>query len=178
MQNDPFFQNSAIELTDLPHLESHTFLPIQRSYVNILYLSNGLTFLLLLVPLLIFVVVYLGVLHWLSFLLLIIWLALALFSLWFASASVTNKSYLLRQKDISYRTGVFFKDWITIPFTRVQHCELSRGVLDRSFGLAELRIYTAGGSGSDIAIPGLLNEDALRLKNFIIAKIKDRDEEE
>jgi len=105
-------------------------------------------------------------------------MVLLIFSLWFASASVDRKSYVLRQKDISYRTGVFFRDWITIPFSRVQHCELSRGILERTFGLAQLHVYTAGGSSSDISIPGLRDDVAMQMKEFVISKIKDLDEEE
>ena len=178
MPDTNYFINSGIDLSDLPAVQTEQFIPIERSYRKILYIINSITFVVLLILLLGFVGFVSGLFHWLTYALLLVWFFLILFSLWFASASTAHKSYLLRHRDISYRSGVFFRDWITVPFSRVQHCELSRGVLDRSFGLAELRVYTAGGSSSDISIPGLKNEVALQLKDFIISKIKDSDEEE
>ena len=136
MSESNFFINSGIDLTNLPTVQSEEFVPIERSYRKILYISNAIVFSVLLILLLVFVIFFLGLLHWLTYTLLISWLFLALFSFWFSSTSVEKKLYLLRQRDISYRSGVFFRDWITIPFSRVQHCELSRGILDRTFGLA------------------------------------------
>ncbi len=178
MHESQFFENSALDIAHLPHLQSEEFIPIERTYAKVLYLTNAIIFAVLLIFLLLFILLYLGVFHWLSYASLIMWMLLTILSFWFASASVDRKFYLLRQRDISFKSGVFFRDWITIPFTRVQHCELSRGVLDRSFGLAELRVYTAGGSSSDISIPGLRDEVAVRLKDFVISQIKDHDEEE
>ncbi len=172
------FSNEPIPISGLPAIEDVMFLPIEPAYAKILYISNGIIFGVLLIPLLGFVVFYLGLFSWLSYVLLLFWFALALLSLWVSHTAVNYKSYAIRQRDISYKTGIFFKEWITIPFTRVQHCEISRGVLDRAFDLAELRIFTAGGSSSDIAIPGLQTDVAQQLKDFIIAKIKDHDEEE
>ena len=177
-ERDLLFENSAIELGHLPDIESSQFIPIDRRYAKILYISNTIAFGIILIFLLLFIFLYLGILHWLSYASLLLWMLLLLASFWFASTSVDRKSYFLRQRDISFKTGVFFRDWITVPFTRVQHCELSRGILDRSFGLAELRVYTAGGSSSDISIPGLKDDIAIKLKDFVISKIRDLDEEE
>ncbi|NND35356.1 MAG: PH domain-containing protein, partial [Saprospiraceae bacterium] len=65
-----------------------------------------------------------------------------------------------------------------IPFSRVQHCEIIKGVIDNMIGLVELRIFTAGGSSSDLVIPGLTPDVAFALKEHIIGKISDDDEEE
>ncbi len=172
------FENDPIDLSALPPAESPHFVPIQRAYAKVLYVSNLIFFLMLLLPILVFGLLRFGLLHWLTYTLLIAWFLALMGMLFFSSVSVKYKSFALRQRDISYQTGVFFKKWITIPFSRVQHCEISKGVLDRAFGVAELKVFTAGGSSSDISIPGLDPEDAERVKEQIIEKIRDRYDEE
>ncbi len=59
---------------------------------------------------------------------------------------------------------------ITIPFNRIQHTEISRGPIERKYELSTLKIYTAGGSTSDLSIPGLEAEEAEQLKEFVAKK--------
>ncbi|HEY3385534.1 MAG TPA: PH domain-containing protein, partial [Saprospiraceae bacterium] len=73
------------------------------------------------------------------------------------------------EKDITYKSGWLWKSMVTVPFNRVQHCDLRQGLLDRRFGLSKLTIYTAGGQSTDLMIPGLLPETAEKLKTFILA---------
>jgi len=176
--SDQYFQNIPVTIEDLPLVEQGVFTPVDRKYAQVNYLTNTLYFLMMLFALVIFIVVQLGIFNWISYAILLAWLLLYLFSLWFASVSMAKKSYMVRWHDISYREGVFFQSWITIPFSRVQHCEIIKGVVDNLFGLVELRVFTAGGSSSDIVIPGLRPDVAFRLKEQIIGKIIDHDEEE
>ncbi len=80
------------------------------------------------------------------------------------------KSYALRERDIVYNEGLFWKKTTVIPFNRIQHCEVSQGPVDRFFGLAELKIYTAGGSSSDLTIKGFSYPKAQKIRNFIVLK--------
>jgi membrane protein YdbS with pleckstrin-like domain len=176
--SDQFFENIIINIDDLPAVEKADFISIDLKYARVLYLTNTFYFLIILIAVIIFSLFQFGFFHWLTFGLLLGWLCLYLFSLWFAGVGVSRKKYLIRWHDISYREGVFFKSWITIPFNRVQHCEIIKGVIDNLFGLVELRIFTAGGSSSDIVIPGLRPDIAFKLKEKIISKIVDHDEEE
>ena len=82
-----------------------------------------------------------------------------------------KKGYLLREKDISYKTGLIFYKQISVTFNRIQHVEVSQGILAKMFGLSSVKIFTAGGSASDLSIPGLLSVDAQKLKAFISEKI-------
>ncbi len=97
-------------------------------------------------------------------------LALFLISIVLIYFQFHKKSYALRQKDIIYNSGLFWKSSIVIPFNRVQHCEVSQGPIDRMLNLSELKIFTAGGSSSDLSIQGLLPDTANRIKDFIIVK--------
>ena len=82
--------------------------------------------------------------------------------------SFQHMGYALREKDISFKSGLLWRSMTTVPFNRVQHCDLKQGILDRKFGLSKLTIYTAGGQSTDLMIPGLLPETAERLKTFIL----------
>lgn len=58
-----------------------------------------------------------------------------------------------------------------IPFNRVQHVALHQGFISRKLGLASVELFTAGGSSSDLEIPGLLLADAQIIKNLVSQKI-------
>jgi membrane protein YdbS with pleckstrin-like domain len=45
-------------------------------------------------------------------------------------------------------------------------------------GLSQVNVYTAGGSGSDISIPGLTEQEAERISAFIIGKTRLQVDEE
>lgn len=81
-----------------------------------------------------------------------------------------KRSYALRERDLTYKKGWIFSSMITIPFNRIQHTEISRGPIERKFELSTLKIYTAGGSTSDLSIPGLESEEAEQLKEFVAKK--------
>lgn len=85
--------------------------------------------------------------------------------------SVPKMAYALRDRDILYRSGVFWRTTTAIPFNRIQHVEKSSTPLDRKFKLATLQIFTAGGSGGDLKIHGLPAKTAEKLRTFILNKI-------
>ena len=78
------------------------------------------------------------------------------------------KGYVLRNQDITYRSGLLWRDVTSVPFIRIQHCAVNQGPLERLFQLANLRIYTAGGQNSDMSIHGLTPDQAHRLKDYIL----------
>lgn len=77
------------------------------------------------------------------------------------------RGYVMRERDVTYRSGYLFRSVTTVPFNRIQHSEITQGPIARKFKLSHLKIYTAGGSGSDLKIPGLDPEEAARLRDFI-----------
>ncbi|MDT0644278.1 PH domain-containing protein [Zunongwangia sp. F363] len=101
--------------------------------------------------------------------------AFVIFSFLYFNAWKMQKvyGYCLREKDIIYRRGYIVSKTTVISFNRIQHVSISRGVLDKIFKLSTLKIFTAGGSGSDISIPGLKPELARDLKEALVQKISD-----
>ena len=82
-----------------------------------------------------------------------------------------KKGYLLREHDVSYRSGLLFYKLTTIPFNRIQHVEVSQNIVEKSFGLASVKVFTAGGSVSDLSIPGLLPDKAHQIESFLLSKV-------
>ena len=88
-----------------------------------------------------------------------------------------KRSYAIRERDIIYRRGLLSTNTTIIPFTRIQHVALNEGFIARYYGLAQLQIYTAGGSSSDLKISGLSKEDAEKIKSVILLQIGKKEEE-
>jgi len=80
------------------------------------------------------------------------------------------KAVALREHDIAYRSGLYWRKTVMLAFNRVQHVEVSTGPLQRRFGLATLKFFTAGGSSVDLKIDGLTRERAEQLRTFILQK--------
>lgn len=85
--------------------------------------------------------------------------------------SVPRKGYAVRDKDIIYKSGVFWRTVTAIPFNRIQHVEKCSTPLDRRFNIATLQLFTAGGSGGDLKIHGLSSATAESLRTFILSKV-------
>lgn len=73
----------------------------------------------------------------------------------------------LRERDVSSRRGLISRKTISVPFTRVQHVTVVRGVFDRLFRLARVVIFTAGAAAADAHIKGLAPDRAERLREGI-----------
>lgn len=166
------FSNSVLLPESLPEVLQEDFNPLNSSYLKITYirisvfallLAGGLTafllfsdkkiptlFLLAIIAVLVILIVYLVIISKLGF---------------------PKKGYLVREKDISFKKGLIFYKQISVTFNRIQHVEVSQGILAKMFGLSSVKIFTAGGSASDLSIPGLLTADAQKLKAFISEKI-------
>lgn len=59
-----------------------------------------------------------------------------------------------------------------VPFARVQHIDVSRGPIERAFGVATLTLHTAGSYNSTVALPGLAFEDAGSIREEIRTHIR------
>ncbi len=82
-----------------------------------------------------------------------------------------KKGYAFRQHDALYQSGILANKVIIIPYNRVQHVAVHEGLLSRLFNLAEVQLFTAGASGSDIQIPGIKKDQAEAIKQLLMVKI-------
>ena len=66
------------------------------------------------------------------------------------------------------RYGILFVEERAVPVRRMQHVDLTRGPIERLFGLATLVVYTAGNEGSAFRVPGLRLSRAKELRDRIV----------
>lgn len=91
-------------------------------------------------------------------------------ALWMPSLSFDRWRYVLRDDDILIERGVLLRRLTSIPYSRVQHVDTHQGVLEQSFGLARVHVFTAAGVGADGTIPGLDLDDAEALRDALVER--------
>ncbi|PJE63898.1 hypothetical protein COU89_00815 [Candidatus Roizmanbacteria bacterium CG10_big_fil_rev_8_21_14_0_10_45_7] len=95
--------------------------------------------------------------------------------LWYGPNAYKNYRYQLTNSGIEIEKGIVWKKQITIPYERVQNIDILRGPIARAFNVANVYIQTAGISGvalTEGVIPSVLPEEALQIKNEILAHTK------
>lgn len=85
------------------------------------------------------------------------------------------RGWALREHDLAARRGIFWRTLTVLPIARIQHVETTSGPLERSHGLARLKLYTAGGMTADLTVIGLNHETADRLREHLVEQIRLRD---
>jgi len=165
------FENLPVDAAALPQVETLTFHSIEKKYLRVSIITSAIFWTLALAgglsisafgdidnrPLA-YAIFGGGV------------LLLALANLTFIRASFKKKKYALRERDIIYTKGLWWSVRTSIPFNRIQHAELKQGPFERMYGLHSLKVFTAGGQSSDLVIPGLKEETAQSIKDFILGK--------
>lgn len=83
---------------------------------------------------------------------------------WFTRSRVQAWRYVEREDDLLVSRGVLFSRLSVVPYGRMQFIDVTAGPVERSFGLATLRLHTAA-AASDARIPGLSRVEADRLRD-------------
>ena len=76
--------------------------------------------------------------------------------------------YRVDDGGIEIRRGVFWREVINVPRSRVQHTDVSQGPLERKHGLGTLVVYTAGTQHSEVKLPGLEFATAQRIRAHLL----------
>ncbi|MEZ5463933.1 MAG: PH domain-containing protein [Lysobacteraceae bacterium] len=66
------------------------------------------------------------------------------------------------------RRGVLWRSETLVPRSRVQHVDVNHGPVDRHFGLASLKVHTAGTRMEAVTLHRLLEADALALRDRLL----------
>ena len=106
-----------------------------------------------------------------------VWFALcaglATFVMFWPPVRYRYTSYRVSEEGIRIRRGVVWRLAISVPRSRVQHTDVSRGPIERAFDLATLIIYTAGTQHASVHLPGLAHETALAIRDHLIGSDDD-----
>ncbi|HFA52023.1 MAG TPA: hypothetical protein ENJ95_23650 [Bacteroidetes bacterium] len=165
------FENPQIETGQLPSVNDIEYKKLAPAYKQVEYIATAIFFAFLLIGA---VIAFYNVPPEHEDArsgIFIIWAVLFALSMYLAGKRYEMSGYALREHDVIHKYGVWWRTVTVIPFNRMQHCEISQGPVQNIFGLATLRVFTAGGNSSDMAIDGLEHEEAKRIKDFITEKI-------
>jgi uncharacterized protein len=164
------FTNETIDLANLPKYEDVALTPPNPKYWNVIVINLGIVLIIIgaFLGLFIFLLddklpnpVY-PIVGYLIF-------SVLLFLIY--RLSFKKRGFALREKDIIYKHGVIAETTTIIPINRIQHVALDEGITSRSYGLATLQIYTAGGATGHVHIAGIEVEKAKIIKEVLVKRL-------
>lgn len=161
--------NRQIRTMDIQPIEELCFEHVESSYLKVVAIRITIVYLLLIASALLIVPLWDNII-------LLIGLECA-----FAAAYAVNvaharkiynfKGYALRDRDISYRSGIYFTKVTTVPFCKIQQVSIRMNLVSRIFGLYYVDVINGSQSTmNQLTIPGLTLEKAERLKSLLINK--------
>lgn len=165
------FTNELLDLEQLPKHEAIALESLHSSYWKVMLIKIAIVFV---------VVAVLAILAinfieetttyqseiWISYIFVLVVVV------FFSKISFQKKGFAFREHDVIFRHGIIATSTMVIPYNRVQHVALHEGLIERSFGLAKVEIFTAGGVSSDLGITGILKPKAEDIKQLLMGKIQ------
>jgi uncharacterized protein len=168
MQN---FTNDTIDTTRLPKFEEVAFTSLHPSYWKVMMCNIAIVFILL-GGILVFGAC--NITDWQEYqtVIIISYMAFLVLTVVLSWIGFKKRAFAFRTHDVLFRHGIIATKTTVIPYNRVQHVSLHEGAVSRFFGLAKVEIFTAGGSSSDIEIPGIEKQQAENIKQLLMGKIQ------
>jgi membrane protein YdbS with pleckstrin-like domain len=83
---------------------------------------------------------------------------------WLIGRQVRATAYALRADDLIVVSGILFRRLVVVPYGRMQLVDVTRGPIDRHFGLSTVQLHTAAAT-SDATVPGLTPDVAAELRD-------------
>lgn len=165
------FTNQTIDTSQLPKFEEVQFTALHPNYWKVT-LINCFVFILFLCFGVLLGLTFIDELFEFQLQLISMTIVLIGLILLFSRIAFRKKRFAFRNHDVLFRHGIIATNTIVIPYNRIQHVALHEGLVSRYFGLAKIEIFTAGGSSSDIEIPGIEKEQAENIKQLLMGKIQ------
>ncbi|MFN2457733.1 MAG: PH domain-containing protein [Chitinophagaceae bacterium] len=168
------FINSEVNIAALPAVEKVELLPISKLYLKVLRMEWLLTSVII-VSIATAIILFMPSIKYSLLWVLVAATTLLVILIYFflQEKSFPFITYAVRDKDVIFQRGWLILTTKVCPFNRIQNCSIQAGLLERRYGLASLTLFTAGSDAADIRIPGLLQEEAERLRQYILNKIND-----
>lgn len=165
------FTNNTIDTTRLPRFEEVQFSKLHPYYWKVILINTAITFFVLGVAMG-FLLYFNKEITEVRWFIVAAFIVLLLLTVVFSRIGFKKRGFAFREHDVLFQSGVIATKTIVIPYNRVQHVALHEGMVARYFGLAKVEIFTAGGSSSDIEIPGIEKEQAENIKQLLMGKIQ------
>jgi uncharacterized protein len=94
--------------------------------------------------------------------------AWAIMSIAHGRAYIRRFRALLLPDGLLVARGVWWRSEVFVPRARVQHTDVTQGPLARYFGMATLKVFTAGTQHSLVDVPDLAHESAIVLRDTLL----------
>ncbi len=160
------YTNNSIEIETLPKIATIEFNPMAKHYPLLRSIETLLSWLI--IAMIVIVADLLLEKINLSLVAYLIVISLTLLATTHSYFSAKAKGYAVREKDIVYKEGVFWRKITCVSFKRIQHIDITHGPIERKFNIATIKFFTAGGAMADLRISGLVKADAEKLRAFIL----------
>lgn len=98
-------------------------------------------------------------------LLLVLAVFLVAMTAWYPAARYRHLRYAVDGTGIMIRDGIFWRAQAALAKVRIQHTDVSQGPLQRHYGIATLKLYTAGSRFTKTELPGLAHATAIALRD-------------
>ena len=167
------FTNLQIETESLPNIEAVNLKPISKAYFKIIILNKLAIYagLIGLVFLLKYIIETKEAVELNEWYVLSVVIGFCIINFIVSLLAFKKRKYAIREHDVVYSKGLIVHSITTVPISRIQHVEETRTWLARYFGLATIKIFTAGEAGSDLSIKGLPHLEAKQIKGIISTKV-------
>ena len=83
-----------------------------------------------------------------------------------------RRRYRLNEMGLRIRRGLVWHAEISVPYSRIQHTDVSRGPVERWFGLSTLIVHTAGTENASISLDGLPAARAYRIRDLLLTEVE------
>lgn len=166
------FLNEEIDPVTLPDADNINWKPVEKNYLLVLRFQWLIITLVLFIAAAI-LILFVPSLQQRPVVISIAagWVLLVVLYFVLQERSFKTKAYAMREHDILYRHGWIIRATEACPFSRVQHCSVHSGPVERKYKLASLVLYTAASDSADLKISGLPETTALGIREFIMEKI-------
>lgn len=165
------FTNNTIDTTQLPRFEEVRFTKLHPDYWKVILINTAITFIILGTGIG-FLFYFNEELTGARWYIIGAFAGLLMLTIFLSRVSFKKRGFAFREHDVLFRSGIIATKTTVIPYNRVQHVALHEGFVSRYFRLAKVEVFTAGGSSSDIEIPGIEKEQAENIKQLLMGKIQ------
>lgn len=167
------YQNEEVSFSSLPNVDELELTPLLPKYLIQMRIEVSLW---MLIPLVIYLLVWVFV-EPLSERLWALFIPIAVMLLWWSGAMLWLKKayavrgFAFREKDITFRKGLFFRRTTTIPVTRIQQVTVKQSLVERWLGLYSLEVADGSQGGVALTIPGLTSDNAEAMRGYLLEQI-------
>lgn len=156
----------------LLNTQTSEYQPVDPAFKTYMRIHTSITFLIFIALCVVALFLPWSLPNWIPYTalgcLIFLWLGLLIF--WVPRRYKVTQ-YYVAEDETGFRVGALWHREVAVTFNRLQHIELARGPIERWLGISRLLLYTAGGQGADLSMPGLPAEKAEEIKRTVIERV-------